>query len=88
MVLVGTTVPSMKLLNTLGIDKYTVSLKDNDDEDTVKGPVMRIFIKADKLCAVGVVPHGIFTWNFENFEAVVDIAHVQKTSRKLIWTLN
>jgi hypothetical protein len=83
-IVAGTDEAKFKLLNTLGQSKFTVSLiyTTSDDDDKVEGPVLRLFFKPDKTNIIGVVPHGIFTWNFESGGAL-DVAIVKKTTRTL-----
>jgi hypothetical protein len=81
-IVAGTDEAKFKLLNTLGQSKFTVSLiYTTSDDDKVEGPVLRLFFKPDKTNIIGVVPHGIFTWNFESGGAL-DVAIVKKTTRK------
>jgi hypothetical protein len=82
-IVAGTDEAKFKLLNTLGQSKFTVSLiyTASDDDTEVEGPVLRLFFKPDKTNIIGVVPHGIFTWNLESGEAL-DVAIVKKTTRK------
>ena len=81
-VVVGEMDAKFLLCNTLGHKKLTVNLSSNDDSKTVEGPVLNLFFKPDKPYVIGVVPHGIFSWNFHQGDVVPETVTVKTTSSK------
>lgn len=64
-IVAGTNKGEFILLNTLGMLKATIQLVKSADDTPVNGPVLRMYFKPDKNVVLGVVPDGIFSWDFD-----------------------